>query len=319
MKSVMTLCCVTILLMCFTTPCAVGEVIFEQDAHSVKVIIDGVHITTYLYDSELCKPILYPLYTPQGIAVNRSFPFADVAGESTDHPHHTGVFFTVDEVNGNRFWGNTKDSPKIRHVEFTELKGGAKRGTIGAVFHWTGIDGATLLEEHRTMTFIPGPDCTSIDFNVTLIAADTTVTFRDTKEGMFAIRTAHWLRENGGTGRYLSSRGGKSANDIWGRRSEWVRIEGTRNDHVAGVVIMSHPASVNYPTYWHARDYGLFSANPLGQYVFQKSTGVENPERFDLTLEPGESALFRFRMIVYDNSKEAGKIEKWFDDYVNEP
>ena len=317
MKAVLTICCVAIVLVCLTVQRTVGEVTFIPGENSVKVIIDGSHITTYLYDSELSKPVLYPVYTPRGIAVNRSFPFAELEGESRDHPHHTGVFFTVDEVNGNKFWGNTGESPKIRHVEFTTISRGKTEGTLGSVLHWIGTDGATLLMEKRTMTFIPGSDRTSIDFTITLTAVNSTVTFRDTKEGMFAIRLAHWLKEKGGTGHYLSSRGGTSANDIWGRRAEWVRIEGNRGGSIAGVVIMNHPSSVNYPTYWHARDYGLFAANPLGQYVFQESTGMENPERFDLTLNPGESTLFMFRMIVYDGPKTADEIENQYFEYIN--
>jgi hypothetical protein len=181
---------------------------------------------------------------------------------------------------------------------------------------WVGGDNVPLLEEHRVMEFLPGANEYAIDFTIRLKALADTVVFGDTKEGMFAIRTADWIRENGGTGQYLASNGGTTAADIWGRRSEWVRLEGNRNGHKAGASIFHHPASVNYPTFWHARDYGLFSANPLGQSVFEAGTGVKDPKQFRLTLAKGEEALFRFRVIVYEGSKSSEEIQRAFDGYA---
>jgi hypothetical protein len=31
------------------------------------------------------------------------------------------------------------------------------------------------------------------------------------------------------------------------------------------VILIDHPQNPGYPTYWHARGYGLFAANTLGQ------------------------------------------------------
>ncbi len=247
--------------------------------------------------------------------MNRSFPFKEVEGESRDHPHHTGVFFTYDEVNEENFWGNSTYPPQIKHFKVTEMSGGKERGTLSTVMNWVGADGKTLLEEKRTMVFYPGVKEYAIDFTMTLTAIDTSVVFNDTKEGMFAIRVAPWLKEKGGTGKYLSSRGGETANNIWGKRAEWVRLEGFKDDRKAGVAILNHPASTNFPTFWHARDYGLFSANPIGQFVFQKSTGLENPQPFELTLQPGESAVFRFCMIIYDGQRTKAEIDQKYEDY----
>ena len=62
-----------------------------------------------------------------------------------------------------------------------------------------------LLEERRKMIFYTRENTNTIDFFITLTAKDTSVIFHDTKEGMFAIRVADWLKEDGGRGRYLSS------------------------------------------------------------------------------------------------------------------
>ena len=144
-----------ILTVSFALPVR-ADVVFEPGDGSIDVKIDGSLATTYRYGPDLTKPILYPVFTPQGIRVTRAWPLEKVDGESTDHPHHTGMFFTVDEVNGNKFWGNTEGLPCIRHVETTAIQSGKKEGMLSVVHHWIGGDGATLLEERRTMTFIPG-------------------------------------------------------------------------------------------------------------------------------------------------------------------
>jgi len=303
-----------VVMLCLSSCASVERVELVRKENMINVMIDGQHVTSYLFGSDLTKPILYPVRTPSGIVMNRSFPFKEVEGESRDHPHHTGVFFTYDEVNEDGFWNNTTSPPQIKHIIVNEMNGGRK-GTLSTTLHWVGISGKTLLEEKRTMYFSPGVNEYSIDFTMTLTAKDTVIVFGDTKEGMFAIRTAHWLKEKDGTGKYLSSRGGKSANDIWGKRAEWVRLEGENNSSKAGVAILNHPSSTNFPTFWHARNYGLFSANPLGQYVFQKSTGVDNPQPFELTLQQGESALFRFRMIIYDGTRTKEDMTEKYEEY----
>ena len=56
--------------------------------------------------------------------------------------------------------------------------------------------------------------------------------------------------------------------DVWGKRAKWVSLSGVIESKEVSVVIMDYPTNVGYPTYWHARGYGLFAANPLGQKVF---------------------------------------------------
>ena len=57
--------------------------------------------------------------------------------------------------------------------------------------------------------------------------------------------------------------------------------------------ILDHPSNPFAPTYWHARGYGLFAANPLGRKVFKA-----DQEELVLTLEPGKSVTFRHRILI---------------------
>jgi hypothetical protein len=297
--------------------CSFGpKVEFVEGDSKIDVMIGGEHFTSYLHQNDLTKPILYPLRTPSGIAVNRGYPLAQVQGESTDHPHHAGVFFTYDKVNDSGFWNNTTSPPQVKHVRVAKIKGGGGKGRLSMVMHWVGKDGQVLLEETRDMVFLAGQDEYAVDFSIDLTARNTKVVFGDTKEGMFAIRLADWLRERGGTSRYLSSNGDQTEKNVWGKRARWVCLQGEKDGKTVGIAILNHPTSVNYPTYWHARGYGLFSANPLGQLAFQKGRKVENPQPFNLTLEPGQKAHFRFRMLVYEGDRTKEQLEQRFREFA---
>jgi len=301
-------------LLLLAAGCATGPAVtFLSGDDSIDVVVDGTTLTTLRYGPEFTKPILHPLCAPSGMRVNRGFPLDKVEGEKEDHPHHAGLFFTYDEVNDDGFWNNTKAPPRIA---LESILCDETTGCIDLVAHWIGKSGALHLEERRKMAFVPSETALIIDFCIELTAQGETVVFHDTKEGMFALRVAHWLREDNGTGAYLSSRSAAGAKQIWGTRAEWVRLEGAKDGHRAGVAILNHPRSVNHPTYWHARAYGLFAANPLGESVFERSRGRKDAEPFALTLKPGESARFAFRVIVYDGSLGKEDLEKRYQEYT---
>ncbi len=155
-----------------------------------------------------------------------------------------------------------------------------------------------------------------IDFSVTLKAVVDKVVFSDTKEGMMAIRVAPWLKEKDGTGQYLSANGDRSEKNVWGKRATWMSLQGQHEDKTYGVTLFNHPASTNYPTYWHARGYGCFSANPLGQGAFQKGKKIKKPEYLNLTLGRGESALFKHRFLFHEGARTKEQLEQTFNNYA---
>ncbi len=138
---------------------------------------------------------------------------------------------------------------------------------------------------------------------------------KDTKEGMFAIRVARQLelpsKENvllldasgkpgtekasenkGVTGNYRSSEG-ITGEAVWGTRAKWMDLYGIIGNEKISVVICDHPKNPSYPTYWHARGYGLFSANPLGGSDFTNGKEVVN-----FSVPAGKSVTFRYRTII---------------------
>ncbi|MHC4336598.1 MAG: DUF6807 domain-containing protein [Planctomycetota bacterium] len=335
-KGIFVVAVLTLAVMVLAAPTKPKVELVKGD-NKVDVMIGGKLFASYVYGDELPKPVLVPVRTPSGIEVTRRHPLVKLRGGTDDHLHHVGIFFTVDGVNGTRFWNNVEPPPQIKHIRTARTASGAGKGTLSTVSHWIDKKGKVVLEEKRSMAFLAGEneDEYAIDFSMSLTAQDSKVVFEDTEEGVFAIRLADCLREGrakvklqpgmplpkesvSGTGRYFSSNGDETAKHVWGKRARWVALQGVKQGKVVGVAILNHPESINYPTYWHARNYGLFSANPLGQGDFQRQgKHKKNPViPLRLTLEPGKRAHFRFLVIIYEGIRTQEQLEDRFKVFV---
>jgi len=320
---------------------AKATVTFVERRGKIDVMIAGELFTSYLYGSGLTKPVLVPLRSASGIEITRRWPLTQLEGGSMDHLHHVGLFFCVDKVNGTNFWNYYRNpggkEPKIKHIKFEKTAAGDRRGHLRTVSHWIDKKEQFVLEEKRSMTFIAGEHNSeyAIDFDIDLTAQVEKVVFEDIEEGVLAVRLSDYLREGersvalhagekppkenvSGTGRYFSSSGDETAKSIWGKRHRWVAVQGVKAGKVVGLAILNHPASINYPTYWHVRDYGLMSANPLGQGDFQKQSKYKkNPViPLKLTLEKGQTVHFRFLVIVYEGDRTKEQVEERFRAFV---
>ncbi len=103
------------------------------------------------------------------------------------------------------------------------------------------------------------------------------------------------------TGKYVSSEG-RQGDAVWGTRGKWNMLSGTVDGEPLTVAILDHPSNPGYPTHWHARGYGLFAANPLGDAIF-------NEKPFNLTLEPGASVTFKYRVLILAGRSTPDRIE----------
>src|ERR1700750_2219831 len=66
------------------------NVTVDRGHRTVTVTAGGAPFTTFLYPDTLEKPVLYPIYAPDGQLITRGFPLAPRQGEPVDHPHHIG-------------------------------------------------------------------------------------------------------------------------------------------------------------------------------------------------------------------------------------
>ncbi len=332
--------CVFVVFWTLMSGAAIASVTFQQRDDLVNVIADGRCVASYVFDPNLPKPSLVGVTTPGGRRITRRWPLTELAGGSMDHEHHVGIFFCVDGVNGTNFWNYYKNSdgrePKIRHVRIDTIQRGHEYGVLETTSQWIDKHGDFLLEEDRTMLFTADPvdHLCSIDLVINL-TAQREVIFEDIEEGVLGIRLNDYLRETErgirpdkdapipeasvkGTGRYFSSTGEQTAAGIWGKRHRWVALQGVLGDGVAGLAVFDHPDSINHPTYWHVRDYGLMSANPLGQGDFQRQQrDRKNPVKpLRLKLEKGQTAHFRFMVVLFDGVRREADIEQWYRQYA---
>ena len=306
----------------------------------VRVLYNGQLLTAYCYFDSTEKPVLFPVNTVSGVTVTRGYPVAPRLGERTDHPHHLGIWLNYESVNGLNFWNNSTAIAKekldhygsIRHQKVLSSSGKGDKASLSASSQWVDHSGKVLLNEVTDIQFsVSGKDFI-IDRKSTLTAV-TDVEFKDVKDGMLAIRVSRALeqpsKEAGSfvdahgqvtkvpamdnsqvTGLYIN-REGIQGDSVWGKRSEWTYLKGKEGGKDVAIIIIDHPSNPGYPTYWHARGYGLFAANPLGQKVFSKGK-----EELDLKLKSGEKTSFKYRIVIHEGAVAAKDVDALMKDFT---
>ncbi|WP_080054900.1 DUF6807 domain-containing protein [Spirosoma aerolatum] len=292
----------------------------------VDVTVDGKPFTAYIYPGPtvLKKPVLYPIRSAGGNFITRGWPLDPRPGERIDHPHHVGMWFNYGDVNGHDFWNNSiQVGPDhkgpfgtIVHTGIKSMKNGKGQAELVVTADWLDKDGKVMLQETTTYAFKATASNRTIERIATLKAADKDVLFKDNKEGMIALRMAHQLEQpatkpevftdaqgvetkvpvmnnEGVTGLYHSAEG-VEGDAVWGTRAPWVKLTGTINGEDLSVVMLDNPKNVGYPTYWHARGYGLFAANPLGAAVMSSGKAPA----MNYTLPAGKSVTFRYKLLI---------------------
>lgn len=307
----------------------------DASQRKVSVTIGGKPFTDFVYTDTMEKPFLYPIYAANGQVITRGFPWNPQPNDPVDHPHHIGLWFNYENVNGLDFWNNSfaiapekkKGYGWIRTEKILEATGG-KQGKIVYLANWTDQQKNILLQEKTTYTFSVIDNSRVID-RVTELTAVQDVSFPDAKDGMLGLRVAHELelpvkqtkdykddkgnitkvlatKDSSVTGNYITS-AGKEGDSAWGTRGTWCMMYGKKGGDAISILMIDHPQNPGYPTYWHARNYGLFAANPLGQKVFSDGKLALNYK-----LAKGQSTTFRYRIVI-----NSGK-EKLSPSAINE-
>src|SRR6266566_1545721 len=231
------------------------SVTVNEQARRVDISIDGQSFTSYIWPTTLKKPVLYPLRTAKGTIVTRGFPLEQRPGERIDHPHHAGLWFNYEDVNGIDFWNNSDaikpdQAPKmgtIFHRSIVSTKSG-EHGELDVETEWVTFDKKVLLNEHTHFVFRGAPGFRSVDHITTLTALDSKVNFPDAKDGMLGLRVVRALEipsekpdvytdasgrptvvakldNTGVNGTYLTSEG-KKGDAAWGTRGRWCNLSG---------------------------------------------------------------------------------------------
>jgi len=340
MKSIVTFLFIFLFLLASKVEAQKVKLESKPEENKVDVYIGNDLFTSYIYPKTIKKPVLWPVITAGGNEVTRQYPLKNKKGERVDHPHHVGIWLNYGDVNGLDFWNNSEAISEekadnygtIYHETIETVESGRGKGFLVTSASWKNNDGEKLLNEISEYTFSADGDTRIIDRTTYLKAVNGKVDITDNKEGMFAIRVTRELElpatgklklvdshgnvtevdasnDNMATGDYLSSEG-ITGGDVWGTRAKWMKLFGEINGEKVAVVIFDHPGNPGYPTYWHARGYGLFSANTLGQKIFS-----EGKEEMNLSLDKNETVAFRYRLAVFSGNPSAAELDKMAKEF----
>jgi hypothetical protein len=289
----------------------------DDGAGKLDVAIGGRAFTTYNYGSQWARPFLYPVIGPHGTCIVRNWPMVEgIAGEVQDHPHHKGIWVAYGEVNGTDNWSEAEGHARVRHAGFAEATSGPVFGRFRAVNDWLSRDGVKQVEEVREFTFYATPAGERLaDVTVLFRATVGDVNFTDTKEGgILGVRVASSMDgDKGGT--IVNAYGGVTEAETWGKPSPWVDYCGPVEGRVVGIAIMNHPSSFRYPTRWHVRDYGLFTANPFALKHYEPERGWNG----DHLLKQGEQLLFKYRLYIHDGRTHEANVRDKFLAFAYPP
>lgn len=324
----------SVLLLCFGERAFAGRssaqpVELERTGDVVAVTIGGKPFTSYHFDPQIAKSYLQPLRSASGVVVTRSYPVMTSIPTEHQHdksvePHQRPLYFGHGDINGYSFWtegafasyygaGTPLSFGRMVFRKLEEMHGGADSGTVRALFDLVGPDGKAFAQEDQTFTFRGDSETRTVDCTFVIHALEKPVRFGDTKEGTFAIRLAAPFEAPQGS--MVNSAGGVGEAQVWGKRADWVDVDGTIDGQEVGVAIFDSPHSFRHPTYWHARGYGLLAANPFGLSYFLKDPKQDG----SYTVAPGGSVSFIYRVLIHQGDTKQAKIAERYHEYQTQP
>ena len=322
----------------------------DQAAHHVDVTIDGQPFTSYLWGGTQRKPFLYPLIAPDGTTLTRGNPpLPGERTDHPHHTGLWFNYSNVNDIDYWNNSDAIKPEARakygsIDHDRIVSNDSAHNSGELTVESTWYPSSDVPSIGSnqkppviHQTTHYvfskltIDGKPGRAIDMTVTLKALQTAV-FHDDKDGMLGIRVAHFLESAtakpdvlrdangvatpvaaqtvGATGVYRTSEG-KVGDAAWGTRGKWCELTGTTTDgKTETIAVLDHTGNPNYPTYWHARDYGLFAVNPLGAHGFDPKGPSLN-----FTLNPGQSATFHYKILIVSGTVSAEAMNQQADAF----
>jgi len=320
-----------------------GDVSILELPDRIQVRIDGRVFTEWRH-ADWVAPFLYPVIGPNGENVTRHFPMKEgMPGEDPDHPWQRSIRFSHSDVNGFNFWwapgreraGHTAEVK----LEKVEKRTSGRTGELVLWNQWLG-DGTVVLRERVRLGFAPMENKELLmDYDITLQAADAPVVFGDKRDGGLLVRVAATMKAedekgNKAEGSILNSRGDRNA-EAWGQRAEWTDYSGPdAGGRTVGVALFDHPSNLRFPTHWHARTYGLLTANRFGTDHFKAryddhKTVICAPaaghncaacasHAGDYTLAPGQSITLRHRFYFHHHDPLQAGVARQYDDYASD-
>ncbi len=272
-------------------------------------------VTQYNYGEEApyplpSKPYFYPVNL-NGLCLTRAVAPRGAPEPKIDHPHHRSLWVAFGDVAGNDVWCDEEGHGFQRHQAFGRMVSGPVLARFEEDLIWESGSGQPLLKERRVFKAWRGIDGgRMLDLQVALTAFPKSLTLGDTKEGgICSIRVQEPLQGDQ-TGMLTNAFGGRTEKECWGYRSPWIDYSGTLEGRKVGIAIMDHPKSFRHPTHWHARDYGLCTANPFAWHDYKSGWSLDGSH----FLAEGATIGFSYRVFLHEgDGAAAGVAGHWLN------
>ena len=300
----------------------------DKTDEGLTINYNGQLFTKYVIKSESNKPYFWPVIGPTGKPFTRAYPMETVEGEQHDHPHHRGIWFGHELVNGVETWHEArtfKESKskemqerakrlgETRHREFKQVEAKGDLVQFVTVDDYYDVNGKKFMEDERHYALRIKGDDRIIDCDITFKAVGGPVTFSDAKDAGFSIRVPTVLAVDSKKDGHIFTSEGKTDKDAWGTRAKWCSYYGILDGEKVGITMFNHPSSFRYPTPWHVRTYGLLTANPFGTKNLDKTA-----DDGTTTLKEGEKLSLRHRILLQKGEPKAEALDKAFAEYAKE-
>lgn len=301
-----------------------GDAIVRFELHEGHAdIFLGDMLFTRLQHTDSAKPYFYPVHAPGKVNMTRHWPLdKSNPDEPVDHPHHKALWFSH-IINGVDFWAEKGGSVQIDQLEVINTNPAADDPSQA-----TGLkvnskwlkkpDHSVVLTDQTIYEFGGDQQHHWIDATIEFRACHGEVVFEDTKEGMFAIRVPSSFQFDSQQKKKFPDAVGTARNSngqvdsaIWGQSAKWVAYQGQIDNQPYAIAMFDHPSNLRHPTTWHARDYGLFAANPFGLHDFKRAPRGSGQHR----LADGETLQLRYRVLFIAGHPTDQQLENWYHDF----
>ena len=225
---------------------------------------------------------------------------------------------TFDEVRKNPKNSETADVrtamlARIFHREFTVMRADENGAVVGSVCEHLDPSGRRFVTEERRFTFHADEKTRTIDFDQDFVATDGDVRFEDRKDAGLSIRVPASMAVDAKQGGKIINSAGQVNAEAWGKPAPWCDYSGPVEGEHLGVAFLNHPSSHRFPTRWHVRTYGLFTANPFMSRQVDKTFADGT-----ILLKAGERLKLRHRFILHSGDAESASIASLYSKYAQE-
>ena len=278
----------------------------------IEISVSGNPVLTYHTDTVLPPEgtdkvyarsgFIHPIYSPSGKVLSDDFPVG--------HAHQHALFSAWTRATFKHevvdFWNQHGGTGSGKHVNI---------GAIGDSSFEVGLQqisnrNGPAIRERWSVNVANSVDPFVIDIEIEQeCATDEEVYLHQYKYGGFGFRgSSHWNGEDEGNFegamKVLTSDGIADIEESNHTRPRWVAVYGPIDGTESGVLIMNHPASFRHPQPVRVHPempYFVFSPIVEGSFI----------------LQPGMTYNASYRIVTFDGTPDAERIEKWYEEYAD--